>query len=201
VRDPQLAKATMAVHDFLIQIAIALLVFTLNKSSADTSDIPKSTNNMCIPDERSALLAFKAGLSDHANLLSSWKGDDCCRWKGVHCSIRTGHVVKLDLQGPDCDSRKRMLGGNISISMIGLKHLQYLNLSCNQFDMVIPEFLGSLHDLRYLDLSQSSLIGHIPPHLGNISNLHYSVLIPFLVPRSQQMSPGCHGYLPFSSWI
>jgi hypothetical protein len=91
----------MAIHNFLIQITIGLLVFTLNKSSADTSAIPKSTNNICIPDERSAL-AFKAALSDHANLLSSWKGDDCCRWKGVHCSNTTGHVVKLDLQGPDC---------------------------------------------------------------------------------------------------
>ncbi|KAF7077216.1 hypothetical protein CFC21_081792 [Triticum aestivum] len=162
-----------------IQIAIAFLLFAQAKSTTeDTSALlPNQAIPSCVAGERSALLAFRAGLSDPANLLSSWKGDDCCRWKGVYCSNRTSHVVKLDLQGSgytiDSDSRK-VLAGNISSSLLGLEHLRYLDLSFNEFDkMQIPEFIGSLHKLRYLDLSMSMFIGRIPPQLGNLSNLQY----------------------------
>ncbi|CAO2170538.1 unnamed protein product [Urochloa humidicola] len=128
----------------------------------------------CIDHERSALLAFRAGLTDPANRLSSWIGDNCCQWKGVQCRNTTGHVVKLDLRGHDLNCDVHVLGGKISSSLIGLQHLQYLDLSCNRFDKVqMPEFLGSFHELRYLDLSQSSLVGRIPPQLGNLSNLRY----------------------------
>ncbi|KAF7076703.1 hypothetical protein CFC21_081317 [Triticum aestivum] len=66
----------------------------------------------------------------------------------------------------------QVLGGNISSSLLGLQHLQYLNLSCNEFYGVqIPEFLGSLHKLRSIDLSRSTFSGRIPPQLGNLSNL------------------------------
>ncbi|CAD6341852.1 unnamed protein product [Miscanthus lutarioriparius] len=160
-----------------IHIAITLLVFTHTKSSTEASTHRNDTLKRCTAHERSALLAFRDGLSDPANRLSSWGGDNCCEWKGVQCSNTTGHVVKLDLQGPGCDDSvlgKQVLGGNISSSLVGLQHLQYLDLSCNRFSMVkIPEFLGSLHELRYLDLSMSSLVGRIPPHLGNLSNLSY----------------------------
>uniref|UniRef100_A0A0D3EQY1 non-specific serine/threonine protein kinase n=1 Tax=Oryza barthii TaxID=65489 RepID=A0A0D3EQY1_9ORYZ len=130
----------------------------------------------CITTERSALLAFRAGLSDPANLLPSWEGDDCCRWKGVGCSNRTGRVIKLDLRGSDCynSTIKQVLGRNISDSLLDLHHLQYLDLSCNWFSgQQVPEFFGSLQNLRYLDLSESSFSGRIPPQLGNLSNLRY----------------------------
>uniref|UniRef100_A0ACD5VB49 Uncharacterized protein n=1 Tax=Avena sativa TaxID=4498 RepID=A0ACD5VB49_AVESA len=161
-----------------IQIAIALLLFTQAKSTTEEiSSNPNDTITSCISSERSALLTFREGLSDPANLLSSWKGDDCCRWKGIYCGIRTGHVVRLDLGGPDCafgDSGMPVLAGNISSSLLGLRHLQYLDLSCNSFDNIqIPEFLGSLHKLRYLDLATSMFTGKIPPQLGNLSNLRY----------------------------
>uniref|UniRef100_A0A8R7RCK3 Leucine-rich repeat-containing N-terminal plant-type domain-containing protein n=1 Tax=Triticum urartu TaxID=4572 RepID=A0A8R7RCK3_TRIUA len=163
-----------------IAVMCALLLFTRAKSvveSSSSSD-PNSTVTSCIARERSALVGFKAGLSDPANILSSWKGHDCCKWKGVHCSNRNSHVVKLDLRGYGCDfideTKTPVLGGNISSSLLGLQHLQYLDLSCNWFDGVqVPEFLGSLHKLRYIDLSSSSLTGMMPPHLGNLSNLRY----------------------------
>ncbi|CAM0879631.1 unnamed protein product [Alopecurus aequalis] len=163
-----------------LQIAIALLLLTQAKSTADEISVhPDSTTTIssCIADERSALVTLRAGLSDPSNRLSSWKGDDCCRWEGINCSNKTGHVVRLDLRGPDCDNSDmsmQVLGGNISSSLLVLQHLRYLDLSCNRFKALqIPEFLGSLHDLRYIDISLSSFAGRIPPQLGNLSNLRY----------------------------
>ena len=151
-----------------------MLVFTHTKSFTQASTQTNGTVKKCIAHERSALLTFRVGLSDPTDRLSSWEGSNCCQWKGVQCSNTTGHVVKLDLQGPDLNCDVQVLGGKISSSLIGLQHLQYLDLSCNRFNKEqIPEFLGSLHGLRYLDLSQLSFVGRIPPQLGNLSNLRY----------------------------
>ena len=166
-------------HVCCIQLAIVLFLLAQTEcSNGISAHNPNETGiiTRCITTERSVLLAFRAGLSDPANLLPSWEGDDCCRWKGVGCSKRTGSVIKLDLQGPGCDNStiKQVLRGNISDSLLDLHHLQYLDLSCNNFSgLQVPEFLSSLHSLRYLSLSRSGFIGTIPPHLGNLSNLRY----------------------------
>ncbi|KAJ3671067.1 hypothetical protein LUZ60_008493 [Juncus effusus] len=133
----------------------------------------------CIAKERAALLSFKEGLEDPSNRLFTWRGEDCCAWRGVACSNKTGHVVRLDLRNtkvyygePDMDHG---LSGTLCSSLVVLRHLNYLDLSMNFFNVSQkPEFIGSMSSLRYLNLSGVSFSGgNIPPQLGNLSNLIY----------------------------
>ncbi|XP_020097087.1 LRR receptor-like serine/threonine-protein kinase ERL2 [Ananas comosus] len=61
----------------------------------------------CVETERNALLAVNVGLTDPGNRLSSWEGQDCCKWRGVVCSNTTGHVLKLNLRNSYNDVNKR----------------------------------------------------------------------------------------------
>ncbi|KAF2283101.1 hypothetical protein GH714_043424 [Hevea brasiliensis] len=112
-----------------------------------------SHNTSCIEVERKALLKFKEGLTDPSGRLAEWIGIDCCRWAGVVCSNRSGHVIKLRLRnhyssssaGVD-DGTTYALGGKISASLLDLKYLKYLDLSMNSFgEIPIPYFIGSLN--------------------------------------------------------
>ncbi|GMN57536.1 hypothetical protein TIFTF001_026639 [Ficus carica] len=135
----------------------------------------------CTDVERKALLRFRHGLTDPSGRLSSWVGKDCCKWRGVICNNRTGHVDKLKLRNPysDTDSvgdeaAMHALSGEINPSLLALKDLSSLDLSMNDFGgSKIPSFIGSLEKLRYLNLSGASFGGDIPPSLGNLSRLNY----------------------------
>ncbi|CAN6234717.1 unnamed protein product [Urochloa humidicola] len=160
--------------------AILSLLLILHMSSSSSLQAKRS-NGRCITSERDALLSLKASLLDPGGKLSSWQGEDCCQWKGVHCSNRTSHVIKLNLQDEICgidnglvfyDSAQ--LGGELSSSLVGLQHLKYLDLSCNNFSTArIPKFIDSLKSLEYLNLSSSGFGGRVPPQLGNLSKLVY----------------------------
>ncbi|GLU08593.1 hypothetical protein SLE2022_254980 [Rubroshorea leprosula] len=140
----------------------------------------------CWGIEREALLAlkegltFKEGLIDDSNTLSSWIGQDCCKWAGVGCDNQTSHVIILNLRNPYAESDDPLilqihsLGGTITPSLQYLKHLSYLDMSHNDFGGIqIPNFFGMLHNLEYLNLSFASFGGQIPPSLGNLSSLQY----------------------------
>ncbi|XP_048425786.1 receptor-like protein EIX2 isoform X1 [Pyrus x bretschneideri] len=140
--------------------------------------------NSCIDEERRALLIFKRHLVDHSGRLSSWVGHDCCRWEGISCNNLTGHVVKMDLRNryPDLHSifdeesayEMAQLRGKINASLLSLKHLNYLDLSFNDFHRIqVPKFFGELKSLQYLNLSSASFRGEIPPSLGNLSSLNF----------------------------
>ncbi|GJW88437.1 leucine-rich repeat-containing protein [Tanacetum coccineum] len=150
----------------------------------------------CIDKERQALLDFKAPIHDPRNMLSTWRHeeeDDCCQWLGVTCNNQTGHVTELDLS-------QYGFGGEISLSLLNLTYLNYLDLfsnsfhgtismficsigsltsltcidlSENKFSGVIPESIGSLTSLTYLDLSENNFSGTIPREFGNLTNLEY----------------------------
>jgi uncharacterized protein YjbI with pentapeptide repeats len=122
------------------------------------------------------------------DLLASWQKDygDCCRWRGVRCSNRTGHVLKLQLRNVHVTSsnwesydnpfRNTALVGQISHSLLSLNKLVHLDLSMNNLTGSsghIPDFLGSLVNLIYLNLSGIPFSDRVPPHLGNLSKLKY----------------------------
>ena len=137
-------------------------------NTTNSTDVDLNQGWRCIEGERKVRLEFKHGLIDPSGHLSSWFGVDCCEWTWVDCNNKTGNVVKVDLR------RLGLLGGEISDSLLDLKHLNYLDLNCNDFKGIqIPDFLGSFERLRYLNLSHASFGGMIPPHLENLSHLCY----------------------------
>ncbi|KAG8379874.1 hypothetical protein BUALT_Bualt07G0134700 [Buddleja alternifolia] len=124
----------------------------------------------CKENEKKALLKFKENLTNQSDSgkLSSWNEGDCCKWSGVSCSTKTGHVIKLDLRNTFSSTFE------VNPSLLQLNYLSYLDLSMNNFGGTqIPEFFGSFTILRYLNLSTSSFGGKIPRNLGNLSGLQY----------------------------
>ncbi|XP_058083177.1 receptor-like protein EIX2 [Magnolia sinica] len=137
----------------------------------------------CMEGEMQALLKLKQGLKDPSHRLSSWiPAEDCCRWRGVRCNNKTGHVIRLDLRSTYPLETINSVGfykiwplfGEINPSLSALKHLNYLDLSLNDFGRTqIPKFIGSFKKLRYLNLSRAGFIGKVPHQLGNLSSLSY----------------------------
>ncbi|XP_018717807.2 receptor-like protein EIX1 isoform X1 [Eucalyptus grandis] len=131
------------------------------------------TNVSCLGIEREALLKLKQDLIDPSRRLKSWTGESCCKWEGVECSEKTGHVLKLDLHNP-CDGLENCnLGGEIHPALNKLKYLKYLDLSFNNFTIQkTQESFTSLQKLEYFNLSFAGY-GHISNQLSNLSNLRY----------------------------
>lgn len=112
--------------------------------------------------------------------LSSWGNEEenreCCKWFGIQCANKSGHVIKLDLS-PSAFAITDFLyafnlKGDISFSLVELPYLKHLDLSYIDFGgSQIPSFSGLLSELRYLNLSSTSVSGEIPPQLANLSNL------------------------------
>jgi hypothetical protein len=178
---------------FSLLAALAPTTVATSPSAVSSGGGGMQLNSSCIAAERDALLAFKAGItSDPSRRLRSWRGQDCCRWYGVKCSSRTGHVVKLDLHNDFFDDDYESFGddhvvhwlrGQISSSLLSLRHLKHLDLSGNLLggNMSIPMFMGSLNSLTYLDLSNMNFIGRVPPQLGNLTNLVHLNMNNFLL--------------------
>nr|GFC78968.1 leucine-rich repeat protein [Tanacetum cinerariifolium] len=105
-------------------------------------------------------------------MLSSWVGNDCCKWERVHCDKVTGKVDSLHLRAStDIFGDQYLIGKEVITCLKDLRHLKFLDLSGNDFrGSRIPEFIGSFKQLSYLNLSDA-FSGIIPPRIGNLSNL------------------------------
>jgi len=76
-------------HGAHVLLVVSLLAALLHPTAA------------CIAEERTALLAFKAGITeDPQGMLTRWVANgDCCAWGGTLCDD-SGHVTQVDL-APD----------------------------------------------------------------------------------------------------
>ncbi|CAN6569136.1 unnamed protein product [Malus baccata var. baccata] len=166
-------ERSMRVVLLLIRVlAIATITFRIGVCNGIPGWPP-----LCKESERQALLMFKQDLEDPTNRLSSWvaeEGSNCCSWTGVVCDHITGHIHELHLNGSYYDGVfYSSLGGKINPSLLSLKHLNYLDLSNNDFWTTrIPSFFGSMTSLTHLNLAYS-FDGVIPHKLGNLSSLRY----------------------------
>ncbi|CBI22742.3 unnamed protein product, partial [Vitis vinifera] len=135
----------------------------------------RANNLVCNEKEKQALLSFKHALLHPANQLSSWSiKEDCCGWRGVHCSNVTARVLKLELADMNLgvlDLSENKINQEMPNWLFNLSSLASLSLSDNQFKGQIPESLGHFKYLEYLDLSSNSFHGPIPTSIGNLSSL------------------------------
>ncbi|KAL3537493.1 hypothetical protein ACH5RR_000859 [Cinchona calisaya] len=161
----------------------AFLVFILQLTGREPVLHSDALIVNCSAGDLEALLDIKNALNDPEDRLSSWRGSNCCIWRGIGCDDNTGAVIKIDLHNPypvnpfrDTNTRYGFwnLSGQIRPSLLKLKSLRYLDLSFNTFDDIpIPGFFGSLKNLQYLNLSKAGFSGTIPQELGNLSSLRY----------------------------
>ncbi|KAL0377170.1 UNVERIFIED_CONTAM: Receptor-like protein EIX2 [Sesamum calycinum] len=163
----------------LIFLAAGLVISIFSSITTRLTCNAATENVTCLPSDRRALLDFKNGLSDPENVLSSWRGADCCGWRGIVCDNVTGSVTVIDLHNPyPLGYGLWNLSGEIRPSLVQLESLKHLDLSSNEFGGIpIPEFLGSLKNLQYLNLSNSGFSGTIPPNLGNLSRLEFLMFL------------------------
>ncbi|ONI23138.1 hypothetical protein PRUPE_2G171500 [Prunus persica] len=172
-------------HGMCLKLLLAfalLLLQCVDGGEVSRKHRDANVTGRCIEKERQALLAFKRGLVDKFDVLSSWGSEaqkqDCCRWIGVSCSNQTGHVLQLDLSykvvGAHSWNYSLLEGKMISPKLIELQYLHHLDLHEINFNgSHIPDFIGSLSNLRYLDLSYTNFGGKFPSQVGNLTNLQH----------------------------
>ncbi|GLU18811.1 hypothetical protein SLE2022_350900 [Rubroshorea leprosula] len=137
----------------------------------------RNTSFSCIEKERESLLKFKLCFHDPSHMLSSWKGNDCCEWKGVGCDKNNRYVVSLQLRGLVFANQRPQLYliedvEEVGSSLLKLRYLEHLDLSYNNFSgNLIPPSFGLMKQLRYLNLSHAQFRGRIPGELGNLTRL------------------------------
>ncbi|PIN06428.1 Leucine-rich repeat protein [Handroanthus impetiginosus] len=163
----------MIYYKGLTVILLLLFLFVLVSHCHEYDSVFASGELRCKAKEREALLRFKKGLIDEQDILSSWGSEEdkkeCCKWKGIKCSKKTGHIVGLDLHS---DFSNTSFRGNISHELLELSYLNHLDLSHNDFgNEEIPKFVGSLQRLQYLNLRDSKFYGIVPHQLGTLTNL------------------------------
>ncbi|PIN02274.1 Serine/threonine protein kinase [Handroanthus impetiginosus] len=145
--------------------------------------------------DKSALLEFKASLSDPYGVLSSWnsKSVDHCSWVGVSCDSGS-RVVALNITGGGNSSscariaqfplygfgiRRPCLESNGNVKVLGklskavaqLSELKILSLPFNELSGEIPVEIWGMEKLEVLDLEGNLISGSLPSQFSGLKNL------------------------------
>ncbi|CAD5332795.1 unnamed protein product [Arabidopsis thaliana] len=143
------------------------------------------TRNLCRPEQRDALLAFKNEFEigkpspDHCKIYGiesprktdSWgNNSDCCNWEGVTCNAKSGEVIELDLSCSSLHGRNNFVG-EIPSSFGNLNQLTRLYVDDNKLSGNFPNVLLNLTGLSLLSLSNNKFTGTLPPNITSLSNL------------------------------
>uniref|UniRef100_A0A0E0C4B6 non-specific serine/threonine protein kinase n=1 Tax=Oryza meridionalis TaxID=40149 RepID=A0A0E0C4B6_9ORYZ len=158
-------------HVSCIQLAILLFLLAQTECSNGTSAYnPNETViiTRCITTERSALLAFRAGLSDPANLLPS------CNWfSGQQVPEFFGSLQNLRY----LDLSESSFSGRIPPQLGNLSNLRYFSIGSSLDDIYSTDisWLSRLSSLEYLDMSWVNLstIVHWVPTVNMLRSLKF----------------------------
>ncbi|KAL9286723.1 putative leucine-rich repeat-containing, plant-type, leucine-rich repeat domain superfamily [Arabidopsis thaliana] len=147
------------------------LIFCLSNS------ILAIAKDLCLPDQRDALLEFKnefyvQEFDPHMKCekaTETWRNKtDCCSWNRVSCDPKTGKVTTTS---PELELSSNNISGILPDSIGNLKYLRSLSFrTCNLFGK-IPSSLGSLSYLTHLDLSYNDFTSEGPDSGGNLNRL------------------------------
>ncbi|KAG8384611.1 hypothetical protein BUALT_Bualt04G0135900 [Buddleja alternifolia] len=165
---------------------LKLLIFLCVLFSAQNDAVSASDS------DKSALLEFKASLSDPYGVLSSWNstGPNHCSWVGVSCDSGS-RVVALNITGGgnslSCARiaqfplygfgiRRPCLGlvkvlGKLSVAVAKLSELKILSLPFNELSGQIPNEIWGMEKLEVLDLEGNSISGSLPARFSGLKNL------------------------------
>ncbi|PRQ30231.1 putative transferase [Rosa chinensis] len=140
-------------HCLLFWFLATFYLQTIDFCFCSSDGVPGSVRSACMKEERQALLSFRHDLADPSGRLSSWTEMSPWSWE----------------LWDEVAYRRSLLRGKTNPSFLSLKHLDYLDRSCNDFRL--PLFISQLKSLRYLNLSAfSSSEGVIPESIWNLSS-------------------------------
>ncbi|KAL3629447.1 hypothetical protein CASFOL_026669 [Castilleja foliolosa] len=143
--------------------------------------------------DKSALLEFKASLSDPYGVLNNWvlQSSDHCSWVGVSCdsgsrvtalnitgagnSLSCARIAKFPLYGfgirrPCLDKKVKILG-MLSMAISKLTELKILSLPFNELTGEIPAEIWGMEKLEVLDLEGNMFSGRLPNKFIGLNSL------------------------------
>ncbi|KAL3808303.1 hypothetical protein ACHAXA_001920 [Cyclostephanos tholiformis] len=107
-------------------------------------------------------------------------GKDVCDWHGIECfgSSSSGESERRVLQATARGDAIRSLAlpenrlkGLLPADLVGLKHLENLEVFRNEIEGAIPSHLYNMTTLKTLFLDENKITGTISPEIGNLVNL------------------------------